>query len=255
MNPQFCSDGLKSPQERFYQYILVSQLETIEAVTNLDKQSMTCTYKIAQLENSVTYLMNRVNVLEETVKDIRNANVNSFTNDMFSKSTLLHTVNHSEDIVGEDDPLIRLMESSRKLNSQTTRAENDMPKYPKKSNFFGKNFDDLELAKCAGGESSFQMSPGGSPNVNITNYYHQQTSCCCQAPVAAGVCEGAGKSNLLAIEDKNEKEDKKEVQRMFNKRVKYEVNRKFGDNYLFDHQVRELDVKTMAKIRNFRKLR
>ncbi len=42
----------------------------------------------------------------------------------------------------------------------------------------------------------------------------------------------------------------KEVQRQFNKRVKYEVNKKFGSFYLADHQVRELDVKEMHRIRS-----
>jgi hypothetical protein len=41
-----------------------------------------------------------------------------------------------------------------------------------------------------------------------------------------------------------------EIQRLFNKRVKYEVNRKFGSDYLADHQVRELDVKEMHKIKS-----
>lgn len=38
---------------------------------------------------------------------------------------------------------------------------------------------------------------------------------------------------------------------MFNKRVKYEVTRKFGPNYLAEHQVRELDVKEMHKIKSW----
>jgi hypothetical protein len=40
------------------------------------------------------------------------------------------------------------------------------------------------------------------------------------------------------------------MQRLFNKRVKYEVNKTFGSNYLAEHQVRELDVKEMLKIRS-----
>ena len=42
-----------------------------------------------------------------------------------------------------------------------------------------------------------------------------------------------------------------EIQRQFNKRVKYEVNKKFGSYYLADHQVRELDVKEMHRIRSW----
>ena len=42
----------------------------------------------------------------------------------------------------------------------------------------------------------------------------------------------------------------KELQRLFNKRVKYEVNRKFGPNYLAEHQVRELDFKEMLSIKS-----
>lgn len=41
-----------------------------------------------------------------------------------------------------------------------------------------------------------------------------------------------------------------EIQRQFNKRVKYEVNKRFGLNYLADHQVRDLDVKDMQRIRS-----
>jgi hypothetical protein len=40
------------------------------------------------------------------------------------------------------------------------------------------------------------------------------------------------------------------MQRLFNKRVKYEVNKTFGSDYLAEHQVRELDVKEMLKIRS-----
>jgi hypothetical protein len=42
----------------------------------------------------------------------------------------------------------------------------------------------------------------------------------------------------------------KEIQRLFNKRVKYEVNKKFGTNYLAEHQVRELDLKEMHNIKS-----
>lgn len=42
----------------------------------------------------------------------------------------------------------------------------------------------------------------------------------------------------------------KEIQRLFNKRVKYEVNKKFGAKFLAEHQVRELDVKEMYKIKS-----
>lgn len=45
-------------------------------------------------------------------------------------------------------------------------------------------------------------------------------------------------------------QDHKEIQRLFNKRVKYEVNKKFGSKFLAEHQVRELDVKEMHKIKS-----
>ncbi len=38
------------------------------------------------------------------------------------------------------------------------------------------------------------------------------------------------------------------MQRFFNKKVKYEVNKTFGSNYLVEHQVRDLDVKEILKI-------
>ncbi len=40
------------------------------------------------------------------------------------------------------------------------------------------------------------------------------------------------------------------MKRLFNKRVKYEVNKKFGSDYLAEQQVRELDVKEMLKIKS-----
>ncbi len=40
-----------------------------------------------------------------------------------------------------------------------------------------------------------------------------------------------------------------ELQKIFNKRVVYEVKRNFGKNYLADHQVRDLDSVKMLQIR------
>lgn len=41
-----------------------------------------------------------------------------------------------------------------------------------------------------------------------------------------------------------------ELQKLFNKRVKYEVKKKFGKNCLADNQIKELDFKEMCRIKS-----
>jgi len=57
------------------------------------------------------------------------------------------------------------------------------------------------------------------------------------------------KPPVLTVDSAENQEYKVEIQRQFNKRVKYEVNKKFGSYYLAEHQVRELDVKEMHRIK------
>lgn len=129
-----------------------------------------------------------------------------------------------------------------------------------------KNID--QLKKLASDHSQLQMGSmeltnNGEKNAklekNEENLASDKKDCATQSGFSNCKVESCdSKTGINCDEIKSEgsccsqniEQDHREIQRLFNKRVKYEVNKKFGPKFLAEHQVRELDVKEMYKIKS-----
>lgn len=233
----------KENQERFFGCLLVSQLETVEAVSTLDKQLYNYIFKTSELENSVKYLSDRCHTLENTISDLKNLfldekakNIERFASQSNYFGINYSRHNQSAEIDKDSSDLLSLVDVCSKIHEREESSNNQITTVQKESN--------------------------STRTMRIMNYYQHRS--CIKVAEQELVPYRSSESRNLKVESKNqsrqllaieigedqEKSNNKELQRRFNKRVKYEVNRKFGSSYLADHQVRELDVKEMHRIRN-----
>ncbi|CAF0825894.1 unnamed protein product [Brachionus calyciflorus] len=194
--------GSKPPKNNheFFGYLIISQFETIQSVTQLEKKHDSVYEKTDCLEKTVVTLQEKCNYLEDTIIQLKNLIMDFKKPPTPQPDPQLVPISKSVSKVKQD--LITQEFTKQEIKEDTM----DMDEKSVKS----------EICLCC---SVLKTEPKFIPNENML-----------------------GKKCLV-------REDEKEIQRLFNKRVKYEVNKKFGSNYLAEHQVRELDVKEMYRIK------
>ena len=222
----------------FYGYLLLSQFKTLESVQSLESQ---CGQKFQCTDQNVEFLRNKCAQLESTIN-----NLASCLNNLNIKCDKLS--------VPFGQPVTQTFSTSFNIFTNPVSREEDT-----KGN-------EASLAKSDSMKPSIcvlcKMHKQGKPVERKTeatmiedNGENAQEE---KNPINCGVCcAEKAKANLkndhdytvVKLDDMSISEENKELQRLFNKRVKYEVNRKFGRDFLMHHQVRELDVKEMHKIK------
>ncbi|RNA29753.1 hypothetical protein BpHYR1_047166 [Brachionus plicatilis] len=180
-------------EREFFGYILISQIETVESVHQLEKKYDLVSIKSGNLEKMVEFLTEKCVLLEK---------------DVYQLKKLVY--DHSQ-------PVVALSEQSNVSEKNVKLAKNELE---------CKLVDKVDIATQSGCSSCKKESLDSKTVIN------------CEEIKSEDSCSGH------TIEH-----DNREIQRLFNKRVKYEVNKKFGPKYLAEHQVRELDVKEMYRIK------
>jgi hypothetical protein len=214
-------------------YVLVEQ---IEAVSQLERQFSGFDKKTVTLENEMKSLQNK---LEETIS--------LFENFMITSTNM-----------------------SSRFNTDKNKEEREFSKNCVKDELPRVAFSTL----CQLGSSLYEQHDKTSLINNANNSVNNipnkmQPDFCLKKIPCCLYCSRNNNSSTPIFYEKSQMENHlghyferndeqsyqgirqefKEVQRLFNKRVKYEVNRKFGINYLAEHQVRQLDIRDMHNIK------